>query len=395
MVTEGILNRRASNYENVNPSTRMNGKRPATILANNIQNASKRRRARAAGVVPGNPQYAAAQAKRRSMTKKSASAVSVKISLRAAASKDVKISEAETGPSVSPSTAGPAVTPITLPKYLIRPDYKEVSLANIVALDPDLKDVPLRYIQEGLEITGPAYVIRIFSCILSSAYKNCRMLQVIASVEATPVKNALPKELSIIINDLSCDLPTHMFAVYSRQSSHSPSPTRKVTLFPTHAIVMSLHCANLPSLPKSRACEPDSIGEMALPVVPLCIPSPETFSPLSAYLYTKDVQHLLSSLLPSGLATPPNILSLDTDSDSPEFTQFSIKLRATYTAPALLTYAMAINGLWRNVVALGIFDERLWEALDIAWAAVLGALEGNSQPNPSTTSNAATEPAKL
>ncbi|KZP30816.1 hypothetical protein FIBSPDRAFT_850254 [Athelia psychrophila] len=263
------------------------------------------------------------------------------------------------------------MTPITLPKYLARPDYKEISLANIAALDPELKDVPLHYIQEGLETTGPA------------------MMQVLASVEATPVKNALPMELSILINDLTCDLPTHMLAVYSRQSSHSPNPTRRVTLFPTHAIVMSLHCANLPSLPKSRPCEPDTIGQMTVPVVPLCIPSPETFSPLSAYLYTKDAQHLLSTLLPSGLSTPPHILSLDSDPDSAEFTQFSSKLRATYTAPALLTHAMAINGLWRNVVALGIFDERLWEALDIAWAAVLGALEGGNQPTPSAAPDAA------
>ncbi|KAF7969098.1 hypothetical protein HWV62_28356 [Athelia sp. TMB] len=361
MVTEGILNRRASNYENVNPSIRLNGKRPASMLTSSIQSASKRRRVRATAVAPGNPRYAAAQAKRRSMTKKSASAVSVKISLRAGAPKDVEMKDAE-AVSVSCSRSGPAVTPITLPKYLARPDYKEISLANIVALDPELKGVPLQYIQEGLETTGPA------------------MMQVLASVEATPVKNALPMELSIMINDLTCDLPTHMLAVYSRQSSHSPNPTRRVTLFPTHAIVMSLHCANLPALPVSRPREPDSEGEMTVPVVPLCIPSPETFSPLSAYLYTKDAQHLLRALLPSGPATPPDILSLDADPDSPEFAQFSGKLRATYTAPALLTHAMAINGLWRNVVALGIFDERLWEALDIAWAAVLDALEGGKQP---------------
>lgn len=155
MVTEGILNRRASNYENVNPSMRLNGKQPASMLNSSIQNASKRRRARATGVVvPGNPRYAAAQAKRRSMTKKSAS---VKISMRAAASKDVEMSEAEVA---SGSGAGPAMTPITLPKYLARPDYKEISLANIIALDPELKDVPLQYIQEGLETTGPAYVLR-------------------------------------------------------------------------------------------------------------------------------------------------------------------------------------------------------------------------------------------
>lgn len=57
-----------------------------------------------------------------------------------------------------------------------------------------------------------------------------RMFQVLSSVQATPFSNTLPKELSVIINDLSADLPTHMLAVYSRQSSHSPNPTRRVTV---------------------------------------------------------------------------------------------------------------------------------------------------------------------
>jgi len=139
-----------------------------------------------------------------------------------------------------------------------------------------------------------------------------------------------------------------------------------------------LHCAHLPTFPKSTASESDSVGQMTLPVIPLCIPSPETFSQLSAYLYLKDASHLLATLLPTGTLTPTSILSLDSelDSDSPELQQFSEKLRATYTAHALLMHAMTINGLWRNACALGVFDGQLWEVLDLAWDAVIGALEG-------------------
>ena len=202
------------------------------------------------------------------------------------------------------------------------------------------------------------------------------MLRVLSGVEATPVRNSLPKQLSIMVNDLSSDMPTHMLAVYSRQSSASPNPTRRVTLFPTHNIIMALHCAHLPMLPKSTASEPDSVGQMTLPVIPLCIPSPETFSQLSAYLYTKNGSQLLASLLPTRMLTPPSILSLDhaLDVDSPELQQYSGELRATYTPYALLMHAMTINGLWRNVCALGVFDDQLWEVLDLAWDAVLGAL---------------------
>jgi hypothetical protein len=209
------------------------------------------------------------------------------------------------------------------------------------------------------------------------------MMQVLSSVEATPVKNSLPKELTVMVNNFSSDMPTHMLAVYSRQSSVSPNPTRRVMLFPTHNIVMALYCAHLPMLPKSTATEPDSVGQMTLPVIPLCVPSPETFSRLSSYLYTKDVSHLLSMLLPTGMLTPTSLLTLGDmlDADAPEVQQFSNKLRATYTPHALLTHAMTINGLWRNVCALGIFDARLWEVLDLAWDIVIGALEGKDEAN--------------
>lgn len=205
------------------------------------------------------------------------------------------------------------------------------------------------------------------------------MLQVLSSVQATPVSNALPKELSIIINDLSADLPTHMLAVYSRQSSYSPNPTRRVTLYPTHNLVMAAHCANLPMLPKSTTSEPDDAGNMQLPVVPVCIPAPETFSQLSGYLYTKNSYHLLSTLLPTGISSTPYTLL---GRDEAEVQKFSEKLRATYTTHALLAHAMSINGLWRNVVALGIFDDNLWDVLDLSWEIVISALEEQKNTEP-------------
>lgn len=36
--------------------------------------------------------------------------------------------------------------------------------------------------------------------------------------------------------------------------------------------------------------------------------------------------------------------------------------------------AKAVNGLWKNVCALGIFDAELWGIMDIAWEIVLAAL---------------------
>ena len=47
-------------------------------------------------------------------------------------------------------------TPITLPRWLARPDYREVRRETLVAIDPEFADVPLEYIQDGLESTGLA-----------------------------------------------------------------------------------------------------------------------------------------------------------------------------------------------------------------------------------------------
>ena len=41
---------------------------------------------------------------------------------------------------------------------------------------------------------------------------------------------------------------------------------------------------------------------------------------------------------------------------------------------ALMQHVKVINGLWQNVCALGVFDLELWGAMDLAWDAVLGAL---------------------
>lgn len=46
-------------------------------------------------------------------------------------------------------------TPILLPRYLARPEYREISRDSLVAIDPELAQVPMRYIQEAMESTGP------------------------------------------------------------------------------------------------------------------------------------------------------------------------------------------------------------------------------------------------
>jgi hypothetical protein len=41
---------------------------------------------------------------------------------------------------------------------------------------------------------------------------------------------------------------------------------------------------------------------------------------------------------------------------------------------ALTTHAAHVKELWQDMVALGLHDPELWDAVDLAWEIVLGAL---------------------
>ena len=210
------------------------------------------------------------------------------------------------------------------------------------------------------------------------------MYKVLGGVKPAPLPSspALPQELAIMINDLSSEMPSHMLAVYSAQTSDAASNRRnKVTLYPSHNIMLAAHCANLPPLRSITQPAPKVAGSsITVPVVPLCIPAAELYAPLSMYLYTKRADLLLQSLLPVVPPTPINVYA-SADETPEEATQqqqkiltFARQLAATYTPHALLQYAMRVNGLWRNVCALGIFDSGIWETIDTAWEVLLLAL---------------------
>ena len=207
-----------------------------------------------------------------------------------------------------------------------------------------------------------------------------RMLSVLSSVQARPPCNILPKELDILVNDASSQMPTHTFAVYSRRADMGSC--RRVTLFPVHNIIFSAQCANLPKLtsPKPAASLdvtesqtttiPDVIESRTttISVVPLSIPSPQKFPQLSAYLYTHSANDLLVSLLPPCTLTahtPPSV----EETDLLTLQQHARRMAETYTA--LLAQAMTINGFRRNACALGIFNLGLWDCMDVAWEVVI------------------------
>ncbi|TFK52989.1 hypothetical protein OE88DRAFT_1656745 [Heliocybe sulcata] len=324
-----------------------------------IREASRRRRARAnAGSAAA--KYALEQAMRRSRTRSSPQQLRLEMPRAQPPVSDTELVEPDQKPRPKPVPI-PRET-VTLPRFLERPDYKDIPTQNIVAIEPGLVETPIDYLRDGLEVEGP------------------KMLHTLNAMKPVPLESVLPSEVSVEIKDAASDLPTHMFAVFGRQPFAKGAPKvnkQKVTLYPVHDIIFASHCAHLPKL---RTSKPQK-ENVKLPVVPVCLPSPQTFPILSSYLYTKRVDILLSALLPAppaSLSGPLGLTSVDEtipdDFFKAQKIAYAHQVSKTFTARALLQNAMVINGVWRNVCALGVFDDRLWSAMDFAWDACLTAL---------------------
>ena len=248
---------------------------------------------------------------------------------------------------------------VQLPRTLSRPPFVDV---NPHAIHPDLSNVPPEYIRRGLRANAH---------IMHQAISTLNIPHSIPS-------SSMPKHFSIPLrNTHPASAPTHILAL---SPSKQPSATDAVPLFPIHSIVLASHCANLPRLPPSP---PPSPSTLALPILPLSVPSPAAFPLILTFLYTHSLNSLLSALLPlptaftASLQTPhAHPFLKDALASGPKLHQLSTYLcaHAMGDLNVLTGHASHVTACWRNCVALGIFEHELWDALDLAWEVVLGAL---------------------
>ena len=211
-----------------------------------------------------------------------------------------------------------------------------------------------------------------------------RLLKSLASVKANPLKDKLSKELEIVINDMTAIPPTHMLAVFGKQLASKTHQPRRVTLYPVHSLVFASHCASLPKFPSSLpvSLPEKEIRKVDVPVWPLCLPSPATYPHLSTYLYSKRSDLFMKSVLPR---PPPSTFVQDPS----QVSSFARELAETFTVQTLLKHSLMVFGVWQNVCALGVFDDKLWETLDTLWELLLtsiaigtGELSALTPPSP-------------
>lgn len=183
-------------------------------------------------------------------------------------------------------------------------------------------------------------------------------------------------------------LPAHLFTTRTLsppgpRATHilaisSPSSSGHQHLYPIHGLVWATQCTTLSSLSTSNP--PSTSQDAYLPVVPLLLPSLHAFPTLQGWIYLRSPYLLLHWLLVPSLPSPhpvPNHSLLPIDS-----VPFDL---SSQSQASLLVQAGKIFELWKDVVALGIGEEVLWEVLRSAWRRIVEALVVESQKSHGTS----------
>lgn len=192
----------------------------------------------------------------------------------------------------------------------------------------------------------------------------------------TMPKSHVPHTMSIPIRALASPAqptyPTHVLAIASSKSSAN----EHVFLFPVHNIVIAAQCSSISRLPPSS---PPSAGTLHVPVLPMTLPSPAAFKVLHAYLYNHSLEGVMKSLFPlpsgfvHGLSHHTVQSTLASGSSLHQLSSYLCSSSGS-SLQVLTSHAAHVKELWQDMVALGLHDPELWDAVDLAWEVILGAL---------------------
>ncbi|CCM05484.1 uncharacterized protein FIBRA_07705 [Fibroporia radiculosa] len=277
--------------------------------------------------------------------------------------------------------------PVKLHAKLYMPrNMPDVNRDVINAIEPDLANISMESVNDAMKEMGGK---------LMGAFKHFIV---------DPPKSLHDKELDVLVTDigLTC-VPTHVFAVFasaasqpdlnspSERASHPGSEPRKVIFIPIHALPFVTACGNLPPMTKSdpkvsHPKEPLPSGQgglvYRLPVVPLRLARMEGWDPLVVWLYSRNKEVLMRTLLPMPQLGPIPNHRLVYPTSQPAVPR---ELRIAQYAPAIIEacnnnsleiwrWMVKTNCLYLNAMSLAIKDPELWEVMGIAWESIIGAL---------------------
>ncbi|KAG7095985.1 hypothetical protein E1B28_006668 [Marasmius oreades] len=262
---------------------------------------------------------------------------------------------------------------VQLPRKLSRPEYEEVSKRAIIAASPEMArgDIPPpEYIQQGLL----AQTSQLMSGLSSLAPSHLP-----SSLPSSHLPAFLTIPLRPPTSSTTPHYPTHALAV-----SSSNNPEAQALIIPIHALVVASHCARFPEIraPSSRL----QGHNLQLPVIPITLPSPGAFTVLVNYMYSHRLDKVLKELLspmPSGFMSNLSRRDirdiLDSRSTLHELSKYLCE-HDQYSLQQLTARTVRVRDVWYDLVALGLHAPELWDALDLAWEVILGALNIAAAP---------------
>lgn len=256
----------------------------------------------------------------------------------------------------------PARPPIQLPRNLSRPKFTDVSRDALVAVSPDLADVPPEYIRRGLCKNPGPLLCGINALALPSALPRSQVSSVL--------------RIALSIPSGEPQYPSHILAISPAKSSHPGSD--RVHIFAVHALTLAANCARLPALPPSNP-SPSADGHLALPVLPLSLPSPAAFHVIHQYLYTHRLDAVMTALgFPASSfqrnLTHQHVLAALQSSETVHSLAVLLCQHTSGNLGKLTALTAHVKDLWQDMVSLGLYDYELWDTLDLAWEVLLGAL---------------------
>ncbi|KAJ7430166.1 hypothetical protein FB451DRAFT_966695, partial [Mycena latifolia] len=277
--------------------------------------------------------------------------------------------------------SSPAANVVVQPRTLPRPTFTDISRDAIAAAAPELAAVPTQFIQHGLGARLPQLKAGIAALAPSH-------------LPSSLPRSGLPSTLTIPLRaplagaPAPPSYPTHVLAIAAAIKG-TPPPDAPSAIFPVHAIILAAHCAKIPRLPPHPQPRASPSAAVTLPVLPLTLPSPQAFCILHAFMYTRHLDAALASLLPMPPAFLESLSSSGSDAPTP-----AVVIAAALNTPAvrytlashlcassggnlssLLAHAGHVKELWKDMVALGMYEPALWDLLDLAWEVVQGAID--------------------
>ncbi|CDO72124.1 hypothetical protein BN946_scf184962.g67 [Trametes cinnabarina] len=231
-----------------------------------------------------------------------------------------------------------------LPAKLARPEMPDVKPENVALAQPGYEGLSPKHVRSGWSHTGYKWVP--FDCTpLSLSHITLRDLRVLGmyrKLYVDPPKTGLREAYNLLVTDSGlANCATHIFGL-------------KVIADPR---------------PGGRRAH-----VLRLPMVPIAIPYPHMFFPVMRFVYTYRKSDFINLLLPcADFVLPP-----DSPLDPPKevtIPRYAQALAESFDLRKLCQYAKNVHGAYRNMVALGVVEDRMWDALDYAWETILAAMD--------------------